>query len=1098
MTSAPTPIGDQTDSSSDPAELAVQLAESLLRHTLEVRTESEAEHMERVARLIDHPASKSLSMAMTDRLFRSRWSTRTARAWRQLLRQFETGGGFPLLDRILLQLGAFGSRLLPQPVIAAVRQRLRSESETVILPAEDPALTRYLRQRRQDGARINLNQLGEAVLGEQEAARRLESILSLLARDDINYVSVKISAIFSQINLVAWDSTLEKIKERLRQLYRAALPDRKFVNLDMEEYRDLDLTVAAFRDVLAEGEFHELSAGIVLQAYLPDSIAVQRDLTEWARRRVENGGAPIKLRIVKGANLAMESVEAEWHGWNQAPHPDKATTDAGFKRMLEYACQPENSAAVRVGVGSHNLFDVALALVLREQNKVSEQIEIEMLEGMAPAQARAVNASAGGLLFYAPLVRDADFGSALAYLIRRLDENTSQGNFLAELFSLRPDSPAWRQQRQRFLQAWQSRNRVSDRSRRLELPVPPDGAFFNQPDSDWTLAETREALLGTLVPDSAVTPPESASDEIDAALAAARQAQAEWQRRGEAERSQILLACADQLQATRFESIALLRDEGRKAANEADVEVSEAVDFARYYAATGGVPDGMIATALGTVVVAPPWNFPFAIPCGGVLAALMAGNSVVLKPAPESVRIGWWLAQQLWAAGVPRDVLNFVPCADGEVGRQLIIDERVDAVILTGAWETARKFQEWRPSLKLFAETSGKNAIVVSALADRELAARDLIRSAFGHSGQKCSAASLGILEAEVYDDPVFRRQLVDAAASLAVGSANDPSSVVTPLVQEPGEKLRRALTRLEPGEEWLLEPKQVGDDPCLWSPGIKIGTRHGSWFHQTECFGPVLGLMRANDLDHAVEIQNDVPYGLTAGFHSLDEFEIERWKAKVEAGNLYINRGITGAIVRRQPFGGWKKSCIGPGAKAGGPNYVNLFRHLTDTRKMTAYRATVSYRDSWQDHFSKTHDPTALRCESNEFRYRPRRAVILRMARRNIILERAAWHAALQTGSELQISFAETESDAAFVDRLPQLIGQSGAEIFRTIEPQNPPGDEILCAVHHHGLNWIDAPISAVGRIELTRWTREQSVTETRHRYGNVLQKNGATASMP
>jgi len=265
-----------------------------------------------------------------------------------------------------------------------------------------------------------------------------------------------------------------------------------------------------------------------------------------------------------------------------------------------------------------------------------------------------------------------------------------------------------------------------------------------------------------------------------------------------------------------------------------------------------------------------------------------------------------------------------VPCPDDDVGRALITDPRVDAVILTGSAETARRFLTWRPDLQLFAETSGKNAIIITAVADRDQAIRDLVRSAFGHQGQKCSAASLAICEAEVYDDPVFRRQLRDAAASLDAGSAWELSSRITPLTQPPAEALRRALTALDPGEEWLLEPRLMSTEhPHLWSPGIKLGVRRGSFFHVTECFGPVLGLMRAEHLQEAIVLANGTPYGLTSGIESLDDREIAGWSDGIEAGNLYVNRPITGAMVGRQPFGGWKASSIGPGAKVGGPNYV-------------------------------------------------------------------------------------------------------------------------------------------------------------------------------
>jgi RHH-type proline utilization regulon transcriptional repressor/proline dehydrogenase/delta 1-pyrroline-5-carboxylate dehydrogenase len=1065
--------------------VAAELAEKLLRASLDATTPEEAARMRRVAGLIENPSAKEFTLRLTDAIGRSQDPDRVAHLWRRLRQEVKDSAGFSLSDRILLQLGTWGSHLLPKPVIDAVRKRLRDESRSVILPAEDDLLTEFLAERRAAGARVNLNQLGEAVLGEEEATQRLEAIITLLGRDDVDYVSVKISAIFSQIHLVAWEETLTAIKDRLRRLFRAAMDGGAFVNLDMEEYRDLHLTERAFRELLDEPEFQSFAAGIVLQAYLPDSFAVQEELTHWAQERVERGGAPIKLRLVKGANLAMEQVEAEMHGWNPAPHRSKHETDASFKRMLEYGCDPRHLAAVRLGVASHNLFDLALALVLRERSGVADRVEIEMLEGMAPPQSRVVQDAADGLLTYAPIVHQQDYGSALAYLIRRLDENTAPGNFLASLFSLRPGSPAWEEEKKRFFEAWQARHTVTTQSFRASLPAHPSEKFSNEPDTDWTQPGNRARLAAAKA--CASEPPRADLAAVEEALRRAEAGRAEWEATPESTRAELLRACARKMAEERFETIALMRDEAKKAVTEADAEVSEAIDFARFYADTGGVPPQTDSHPLGTVVVTPPWNFPYAIPCGGVLAALMAGNTVLLKPAPETVRLGWWLACQLWAAGVPREVLQFVACADGDVGCRLITDERTSAVILTGAYETARRFQEWRPSLRLFAETSGKNSLIVSALSDRELAVKDLVRSAFGHAGQKCSAASLGILEAEVYDDPVFRRQLRDAAASLPVGPASDPRSVVTPLVQAPTEKLLRALTTLEPGESWLLEPKQVSAvDPCLWTPGIKLGVRRGTWFHQTECFGPVLGLMRAHDLGHAIELQNEVAYGLTAGLHSLDPDEITYWRERVQAGNLYINRGITGAIVRRQPFGGWKRSSIGPGAKAGGPNYVNLFRVLTDRSKRSHDEALTSYQKSWDTHFSIGHDPSGLRCERNLFRYRPMRGVLLRLPAPDegrLVLARLAAQIA---GVPIFVSRTTQESSETLAARLPEL--RSSIECVRTLD--GPPDEVFLRAIADCELNWIDAPLSTHGRIELTRWVREQSVSETLHRYGNVLRK--------
>jgi RHH-type transcriptional regulator, proline utilization regulon repressor / proline dehydrogenase / delta 1-pyrroline-5-carboxylate dehydrogenase len=499
----------------------------------------------------------------------------------------------------------------------------------------------------------------------------------------------------------------------------------------------------------------------------------------------------------------------------------------------------------------------------------------------------------------------------------------------------------------------------------------------------------------------------------------------------------------------------------------------------------------------------------------------------VLKPAPEAVLVGWELATCLWNAGLPLRILQFLPCPDDEVGRGLITDSRVDGVILTGSVETARLFLGWRPDLPLFAETSGKNAIIVTSLADRDQAIRDLVRSAFGHNGQKCSAASLAICEAEVYDDADFRRQLRDAAASLTVGSAWDLASRVTPLTQPPGSALRRALTVLDPGEEWLLEPRASADNPRLWSPGIKLGVRPGSFFHRTECFGPVLGLMRADTLDQAIDLANAQPFGLTSGIHTLDDREIARWVDRVEAGNLYVNRPITGAIVGRQPFGGWKASSVGPGAKAGGPNYVLqlarwhqvrlpsiprdslsepvaelLARCLaelsdSDTRALLTASA-ASYMHAWRVHFGREHDPSAIQGEHNAFRYRPCHRVIVRGTTNARLCQ--VLLAASVAGTRLTVSLSPdsrpwpwladlggrelvVEAEAGFVDRLAH---PGDAERVRVWERISTPA---RAAAASAGVTVIDTPVLANGRLELRWYMREQVVSRTLHRYGNVTE---------
>src|SRR5215475_14463724 len=512
----------------DLAHRAVELAEALLREARAQQTPDEHAQARKLSRMMADPHGKELTIALADQAFRSHRPERIADQLAYLLRRYGVPQYMDWWERVALLLGGAMAHYLPSLVVPPIVARLRHETQNVILPGEEEDLARYLKERRRDSMRLNLNQLGEAILGEGEAGRRMEAYLALLARDDVEYISVKVSSVFSQIDLVAFRGTVDRVAERLRRLYRAAArhtythPDGrvtpKFINLDMEEYRDLDLTVAAFQEVLDEEEFLPLRAGIVLQAYLPDSFRVQRALTAWAVARRARGGAPIKLRIVKGANLAMERIEAAVHGWPQAPYPTKAEVDANYKRMLAYGFRPEHAEAVNLGVASHNLFDVAYGLVLRAERHVEPWVEFEMLEGMANHQARAVQARAGGLLLYAPVVRAEDFHSAIAYLVRRLDENTAPENFLRHIFDLEPASVDWIVERDRFLDAFviaetvpEAPRRTQDRRAEAQTPPVPRGPqvpFANAPDTDWTLPANR-AWIDEVMTSWRARPPEA-------------------------------------------------------------------------------------------------------------------------------------------------------------------------------------------------------------------------------------------------------------------------------------------------------------------------------------------------------------------------------------------------------------------------------------------------------------------------------------------------------------------------------------------------------------------------------------------------------------
>ncbi|NQX26422.1 bifunctional proline dehydrogenase/L-glutamate gamma-semialdehyde dehydrogenase [Microbacteriaceae bacterium VKM Ac-2854] len=872
--------------------------------------------------------------------------------------------------------GAIGPAL-PWAVVPTARRVLRQMVGHLIVDASDARLRPALQKLKAGGNRLNLNLLGEAVLGEHEADRRLEGTRRLLARDDVDYVSIKVSSVASQLSMWSFEETVARVVTKLTPLYElaAASPTPKFINLDMEEYRDLDLTIAVFKAILDQPVLSGLEAGIVLQAYLPDALAALQDLTDWASTRRSTGGAPIKVRIVKGANLAMEHVDAAIHDWPQATVRSKQEADTNYKRLLHFAFTAEHAAAVKIGVAGHNLFDIAYAWILAGERGVADRVEFEMLLGMATGQAEAIKEDVGRLLLYTPVVHPHEFDVAIAYLIRRLEENASDENFMSALFEL-DDEAMFQRERARFLASLRALdehvptpNRTQDRLREwssgsgvrlvqahagagehaqdpaadgltqavLGLTRGSSGrepAFHNEPDTDPSLPANRKwaRLILDRVPDSRagiavieaarIDTAQQLDEVIDTVVARAER----WGDRLGYDRAAILDRAGLALAANRDRLIEVMAAETGKTIAEGDPEVSEAIDFAHYYATRARELDAVTGATFvpeRLTVVAPPWNFPVAIPAGSVLAALAAGSGVIIKPAPQAKRTAAVLVEALWDAGIPQDLLALVDLDEDELGQRLISSPKVDRVILTGSYETAKLFRSWRSDLPLLAETSGKNAIIVTPSADLDLAAADVIKSAFGHAGQKCSAASLVILVGSVGRSKRFRNQLVDAAVSLKVGYPADATTQMGPIIEPAAGKLAHALTTLGAGERWLVEPKKLDETGRLWSPGIRDDVAEDSYFHLTEFFGPVLGIMHAATLEDAIRMQNATDYGLTAGLHSLDSAELALWLDSVEAGNLYVNRGITGAIVRRQPFGGWKRSSVGAGTKAGGPNYL-------------------------------------------------------------------------------------------------------------------------------------------------------------------------------
>ncbi|MBU2515214.1 bifunctional proline dehydrogenase/L-glutamate gamma-semialdehyde dehydrogenase [bacterium] len=1188
-------------------EKAAELAEFWQQRADQLIEKKEKIFQKQMASLLRHPIDKVVLTKMIDQAFRSSNNRRIADQIIFTLKKNKVPEFFTSWEKalvgIFLRFGqSFADLSVPQVV-----KKMRDFSKQAILPGESAPLFSHLKKRKNQGVRMNVNHLGEAVLGEEESKVRLETYIKDLQKPEIEYISVKISTIYSQIQPLAFRHTVAVLKDRLSMLYRTAMNNTfvrrngekvpKFINLDMEEYRDLEITTAAFIETLDQEEFKFHKAGIVLQAYLPDSHGIQKQLTEWAISRVKAGGSPIKIRIVKGANMEMEMVDSEINNWPLATYDVKTDVDANYKKMVLYGMRPEHAKVVNLGIASHNLFELAFAYQVGQHYNVLPHIDFEMLEGMADHIRRAITENTGDVLLYAPVAGKDQFINAIAYLIRRLDENTAPDNFLRYAPGLKLGSKEWEFLKNQFYESCEKINRISESpnrtQNRLQESFPEKmGTFFenefvNEPDTDWSSTvnrkwseqirekwmrkpgdnpieipiivggkevfdnrDVKESFDPSQIQNKVVVSRFRLGNEEDVlkAVTTAKDDTDGWRSLSHEQRHGILSKVAMELRKGRGDLIGTAAANTGKLFTEADVEVSEAIDFAEYYPYT--VKQFLDIKTVkgrgkGVGVVISPWNFPIAIPCGGIVASLAAGNTVIFKPASDSVLVAWELCKCFWKAGVPKTVLQFLPCPGSKVGTRLVEHPDIDFVILTGGTDTGMKMLEQKPGLLLAAETGGKNATIVTAMSDRDQAIKNVVYSAFGNAGQKCSATSLLILEKEVYEDENFKRQLIDTARSFSTGGAWQFQNKMGPLIKPPESDLKTALTSLEPGESWALKPEIVDGNPYIWSPGIKWDVSPGSFTHMTEFFGPVLAVMCAENLEQAIELTNQTGYGLTSGIESLDPREIEIWKKGIEAGNLYINRGTTGAITLRQPFGGMKKSALGAGIKAGSPNYTAQFmsfgdlsvpitgtlkeenrmiRLLAEWKIKTRWnkfsgsnpeiektvRALKSYLFHFENEFSKENDYFNLRGQDNILRYLPLGTIVVRVHETDSLFEcLARIVATLVTKNKIIVSIPTGfdnevlrflrgregarllqgqklvfESDEDLIKRMPAVARIRYADFDRV--PQ-----AVFEAAAKIGFYISCTPVLMEGRIELLQYLLNQSICHTYHRYGNLGERN-------
>ena len=903
-----------------------------------------------------------------------------------------------LPQSLRMALRASRSVLLAPLAARAIRAAVLAQARRFIAGSNPAEAARAALAQRRHHRGFTLDLLGEAVTSESEAdayAAAYSQLLTELPRlaaawpgdslvDDgpsgpmprVN-VSLKLSALDSQFDAIDQLGTSQRVLARLRPLWRLARDNHAQVHIDMESHATKDLTLAIFKQIAMEEEFRDWPhCGVVVQCYLRESLRDLESLASWARDR----GTPVWIRLVKGAYWDFETVHAEAAGWPVPVWQQKWRTDVCYEAATTFLM--EHATTLRPALGSHNLRSLAHGMAVAEHLGLDRRgVEMQMLHGMGDPEKEAVTAAGWRLRIYMPY---GQLVPGMAYLVRRLLENSSNESVLRAGFVqhvppatlLAPPGPSTE------AEAGAVAGAGADDSAPRDTPAATVG-FRNEPLTDFSVEASRRAMQDAvdraaaafsagpaLVPividgrrvDStdrflrtdpsdhtrliaevaAATPADA-----DRAVATARQSLHSWQAVGWERRAEILVQAAGIMRRRRFELAAIEVFEVGKPWREADADVAEAIDFCCYYAhealrlarpARVDVPGEENTTAWlprGVAVVIAPWNFPLAILAGMTTAALVTGNTVVMKPAEQSSLIALRLHEMLLEAGVPPSALAFLPGRGEEVGPTLVSHPDTALVAFTGSRAVGLAINAQAAAAsasagsrlvkRVIAEMGGKNAIIVDDDADLDEAVVAVVQSGFGFQGQKCSACSRVIVLDRVHD--AFVGRLAEAVKSLRVGPADEPGTRMGPLVDAEardrvrsfiaeGRRTAREVAAVEVGgmadRGWFVGPHDFADV----DPASPLG--------QEEIFGPVLAVLRGRDFRHAVELANGTPYALTAGVFSRSPAHLREAEVALQAGNVYLNRGITGAIVCRQPFGGYRMSGIG--SKTGGPDYLQQF----------------------------------------------------------------------------------------------------------------------------------------------------------------------------
>jgi len=861
----------------------------------------------------------------------------------------------------------------------AIRSQVEQMARTFIAGASIEQALPTLARLWKEGRGYSVDLLGEATVSEREADKYRDQCLAalsvlgrataswpalpLLERDHLGAVprvnlSVKLSALYSQLDPIDPEGAYRAVAARLRPLLDEAMALPAAITVDMEQAELKNLTLMIVKRLLSEEAYRTYPhGGIALQAYHQDAEADLNGLIRWVRSR----GAPVTIRLVKGAYWDADTVRYRQRGWPVPLFEHKSGTDANYERLILALIR--HATDIRPVFGTHNLRTLAHAeAAVQAAGLPAHACEYQMIYGMAEPLQTAVAQLGRRIRLYTPV---GELLPGMAYLVRRLLENTSNESFLRKEYVghesidrllappavAQPTGPAVEDAAasptERPFRNEPHRNFSKESSRTAFREAI--GSVRRQFNRQWPSPASVPASGAELISRNPSDPSEIvgrcrsfAPSDVARLVEHAQAARDAWAAVPAGRRAEALIRAAALMRRRREELAAWEIFETGKSWPEADADVAEAIDFCEFYAREmirlgrprrlghePGELNHLVYAPRGVAAVIAPWNFPLAIPTGMVTAALVTGNAVLFKPSERAPIMGTLLAGILAEAGVSGAVLQCVP-GGPEVGQALVAHPDVQLVAFTGSKavglrilaETAQMAPRQRAVTRVIAEMGGKNAIIVDATADLDEAVTGVVASFTGYQGQKCSACSRAIVHEAVHD--LFLKRLAEAVESLPIGPPEDPGHRVGPVIDERARATVREYIETGKREGRLVVERQAGGPGHFIGPAVFADIRPEHRLAQEEIFGPVLAVMKARDFDEAIDLANSTCYALTGGLYSRSPVNVQKARERFEAGNLYINRGITGALVGRQPFGGYRLSGIG--AKAGGEDYLAQF----------------------------------------------------------------------------------------------------------------------------------------------------------------------------